>query len=288
MSSELKQIIQIAKTACALGMEVVRNYQTKGVPEAEVKSSDKTLLTLADKASQEAIRRRLTTIPDLSFWGEEQNKKGFIGEGRFGIIVDPLDGTNAFVCGLMTSTVIVGIYDCLEKKIVGCAIGEPVSGRMWSCLEGGDVLNEKDEVRMVWQGPLQKGNVTIDVSHGFTSRGHQMLTDKGNAYLFGLLNCKAKVLMPGSNGLMQALVANGRERMAGSITTAIGFPGDICGGLLVLQAGGAVIAFRMTDSGLVRTDFVDILEVDAIVCANSIEIAESLAQAFEEAMLIRD
>ena len=87
---------------------------------------------------------------------------------------------------------------------------------------------------------------------------------------------------------MQALVANGRERMAGSITTAVGFPGDVCGALLVLQAGGLCKAYERTDDGaLAETDPLDPVRVDALVCGNNAETLGHLCHAFEAAVDIK-
>ena len=47
-----------------------------------------------------------------------------------------------------------------------------------------------------------------------------------------------KLLIPGSNGLIQALVANGNDRVAGGITTSMGVPQGAFGVMLVLGAGG--------------------------------------------------
>jgi len=280
------QIMCAAISGCMAGMTIVRHYQlADSVLSAIEKQEDQTLVTIADTESQSAVKSTLAQIHDLAFWGEEgDGRKGFLGDGRYGAIVDPLDGTNAFVIGMITSTVIIGIYDRKEKRLVGCVIGEPISGRIWSATDEDKTTLNESRFCHVWDGTLAKGNVFIDVSHGFKSRGRQILTDNGNTCLYSSLNKKCKIFLPGSNGLMQTLVANGREWMAGSITTAVGFPGDVCGAFLVKQVGGILKAYARNDAGkLLETDPLDPLLVDALICANSAETLAVLAEAFEAA-----
>lgn len=279
--------------ACRAGMEVVRHYQIEGVPKAEVKENQ-TLLTIADTASQKAINDRLR-LGDregrLALWGEEDGVKQFIGEGLYGVLIDPLDGTNAFVAGMMTSTVILGVYDRDQKTLVCCAIGEPVSGRLWVATDmDATWAYHANQKCTTWQaGSLTKdnknNNVFLDLSHGFKSRGNQILTDEKSIALYGRLASRARVMMPWSNGLMQALVANGNERMAGSVTTATGGPWDVCGALLVRQAGGAVRAFTRLGGfetadpcagGFEQVDPLNVLAVDLLVCAANRQILGEL------------
>lgn len=286
---KLNECVMAAVQACRVSMAVVNKYQTNADLDLNTQEKfDATLVTLADTASQKAARAVLAPL-GFAFWGEEGKTKGFVGDGNYGAIVDPLDGTNAFVIGLITSTVIVGIYDRKASKLVACAIGEPISKRLWTA-SSTTTTELNAEGRGVWNGydGGTTGSVFLDVCHGFKSRDRQILTDSGNAALYASLNADYRILMPGSNGLMQALVANGRERMAGSITTAVGFPGDVCGALLVLQAGGLCKAYERTDDGaLAETDPLDPVRVDALVCGNNAETLNRLAESFEAAAKVQ-
>lgn len=268
---------------CRAGMAIVRRYQIEGVSKVILKD-DQTLRTIADTASQEAVKKSLRTSggESLTLWGEEDGVKTFLGYGRYGVLIDPLDGTNAFVTGLMTSTVIVGVYDRGGEALVACVIGEPVSGRLWVATDEDDTWAcHTDRACTTWrQGMLAAGNVFLDVSHGFKTwkTNLQCLSDEESRALYGRLASRAKVMMPWSNGLMQAMVANGNEGVAGSITTAVGFPGDVCGALLVKQAHGAVAAFTRTPGGWQKADPLNVLEVDMLVCAASEVILQQLLE----------
>ncbi len=281
----LSEMTAAATRACRESMAKISEYQMDESDPSIEEKEDASLLTPADVASQEIGRGILQSL-GFSYWGEEGPTKGFIGGNRHGGIHDPLDGTGAFAIGLPTPTVIVGIYDRESKKVVACATGEPVSGRIWTAsTETPTTICGKQ--RRVWQGN-EKSAVFLDVSHGWKSRGRQILTDAGNARLYEAINRHFKILIPGSNGLMQALVANGRERMAGSITTAVGFPGDVCGALLVKQAGGFLKAYERKDDGsLAETDPLNPLEIDALICTGNEQTLWYLAGAFEAAATVK-
>ncbi len=86
--------------------------------------------------------------------------------------------------------------------------------------------------------------------------------------------------MPGSNGLHQALVANGGERLVGSITLAMGGPWDVCGVRLVLNAGGVARAFERTSAGALREqDPLDPEAYDMLITGNNKDTADFLTRA---------
>jgi fructose-1,6-bisphosphatase/inositol monophosphatase family enzyme len=266
-------------------MKVVCHFQVQGAPPAEVKESDQTLVTLADRQSGSAMRAVIQhALSDVAILGEDMNNLEQHGSTLIALL-DPLDGTRAFTNGLTTSTVIAGIYDTTTRRLLSCVIGEPISGRIWTSgqnqptsLDLPDIPEQKTV--KVWEGPLSmQSTVFIDLSHGFTSRGRQILTSDQIANLFTNLNQETVILMPGSNGLHQALVANGGEKLAGSVTTAIGGPWDVCGALLVLQAGGAAQGLSMSDDRLLtKVHPLDVLSYDMLVTGNSQTTVDTLVK----------
>lgn len=61
------------------------------------------------------------------------------------------------------------------------------------------------------------------------------------------------------------------------MTTATGFPGDVCGALLVQQAGGVTRAFSF-QNGVHTVDTLDVLDVDFLICAANQEILDELVK----------
>jgi len=77
--------------------------------------------------------------------------------------------------------------------------------------------------------------------------------------------------------------------VAGSITTAIGGPWDVCGVKLVLNAGGAARAFAVFEERVETTGHppalvleprnpLDVMSYDILVCGNSCETVDSLVE----------
>lgn len=169
---KITDIIAVLDTS----MKYLRGMQLRRKDLVVEEKSDATLLTIADKEIQGMIQREMNKyFPDIAFWGEE-GFDGFIGHGRYGAIVDPLDGTNAFVVGLATSTIIIGIYDRIELSSTACAIGEPATGRIWFAdTYCPTTLYCADECYCckTWNGDINKATVFVDVAHGFKSHGRQ-------------------------------------------------------------------------------------------------------------------
>ncbi len=210
-----------------------------------------TLLTRADVESERILCEHLLDVPRVKII----TKRATHGTGPYTLLVDSCDGSLPMLQGLLTSTIIVGMLDP-DGVLIAVVIGDPISGRMWSASSsapttvqvitpnhligsGAHVLGIEHPVR-VWQGDLsEKTTVFADRNRGYAREGRQVLSDIDVRLMFGWLFRWTGVLMTGGNGMHHALLANGGERVAGSITTAIGGPWDACGVLLVTQAGGA-------------------------------------------------
>jgi len=275
--------------AVVAGMQVVRAYQLrdKTIGEASIKSADDTFLTVADRECGEVLRAHVrqhftgvrSNIEDVGV-STEQSKVTVYG--------DPVDGTLPFTVGLPTSTVILGAYDTDTKQVLACIIGEPASGRLWytrnsQCYAATwdftkkELHNERQVT--VWQGVLS-GNtaVCLDNPQGFKRSGRQILTHEQVGQLLVKL-AKYRLLLAGSNGLHQAVLAQGNDKMAGAITSAIGGPQDVCGVRLVLDAGGAARAFRVTDDRkLAEESPYAIEDYDILVVGNNPGTVDELSQ----------
>lgn len=284
MNLQDRQAQETLIKAVNAGMEIVRQNQGGHLPDNPEVKNDKTLVTVIDHR----VETEMTRILRQSF-GEDvhvsREEGGESGKGEIVLLIDPLDGTRAFTNGMMSSTVILAAYDHSKKQVAGCVVGEAATGRLWYAFENERTRlgGRKSEVS-VWPHELNdQATVFLDVSHGFTRKGRQILTDYQLACLFDELNSKVKLFMPGSNGLQQALVANGGQKVVGSITTAIGGPWDVCGVKLVLNAGGTAKAFRAVETGdmyparyFITCDPLDVMSYDILVCGNSQETVDSL------------
>ncbi len=293
--------------AMKAAMMAVYDYQIGNrrlVAPAEIKAHDATLLTQCDKDSDVAAKAHLLTLPT------EYDIQPEDGDGRttpgaeYLVWLDNLDGTRPFTNGLITSTVILAVYDYAVRQLVWCAIGEPISGRIWiSSLPGQETkgawlvgMSHQNQTLSVPR-PIQvnadpldgQATVLMDLAKGFPRKGkdnsvRQILTNNQVHNLINAVTAQGPyVLVYQSNGCQQAAVANGGEKMVASITTAMGGEWDAAGVLLVLEAGGAARAFRRNDDHtLTEADPLDPFSYDLLVCANSKTAADQLAATLIE------
>lgn len=75
-------------------------------------------VTEADQAGERAMRAVLEGLrPDDAIYGEEYGKKS--GTSGWTWVLDPIDGTRAFVAGLPTWTTLIGLVDAAGDAVVG-------------------------------------------------------------------------------------------------------------------------------------------------------------------------
>ncbi len=107
-----------------------------------VTKADLTPVTIADRAAEAAIKQVLrATFPAHAFYGEEEGREG---EGDFLWLIDPIDGTKAFVRGYpMFSTQIALMH---RGELVLGVSDAPVYGeRAWALRGGGAYLRAGDD-----------------------------------------------------------------------------------------------------------------------------------------------
>ena len=87
-------------------------------------------VTAADRAAERAIRKAVVQrFPDHGIVGEEYGT--IAGEGRYRWVVDPIDGTRAFITGSPLWGTLIGLTDG-EMPILGL-MNQPFTGeRFWS------------------------------------------------------------------------------------------------------------------------------------------------------------
>ncbi len=115
MSTELADLLAIARRAAAIAGEVIMPLYDQGVT-VELKA-DRTPVTAADRGAEEAIRTFLAReCPAHGILGEEFGETP--GDGRHRWILDPIDGTKSFIHHVP----LFGTLVALERD------GEPVIG----------------------------------------------------------------------------------------------------------------------------------------------------------------
>ena len=123
--------MDVAIEAAYLGGRRTLAYFNAGVA-VEIKA-DQTPVTQADKEAEEVIRAHIGRhFPDHEVIGEEGGTKK--GDSRYRWIVDPIDGTKTFICGVPFYGVLIGV-EVDGRPAVG-AIYMPAFDEMISAASG--------------------------------------------------------------------------------------------------------------------------------------------------------
>jgi histidinol phosphatase-like enzyme (inositol monophosphatase family) len=90
-------------------------------------------VTRADRDAETAIREVIARrFPDHGIVGEEWDAKP--GDGPFRWIIDPIDGTRAFITGVPVWGTLVGLVHA-DEAVAGVML-QPFTGEMWIALPG--------------------------------------------------------------------------------------------------------------------------------------------------------
>jgi histidinol-phosphatase len=137
-AESLDHALAVARDAAAAAAGVIRHYYERGVA-TEIKA-DHTPVTLADREAEIAITDVLRrAFPQHAFYGEEHGREG---DSEYLWLIDPIDGTKAFVRGYpMFSTQIALMH---RGALVLGVSSAPVYGELaWACAGGGAFLDGK-------------------------------------------------------------------------------------------------------------------------------------------------
>lgn len=101
-------------------------------------------VTAADKAAERAIREAiLRRFPDHAIIGEEFGAQP--GAAPYRWVIDPIDGTKAFICGLPTWGTLIGVYRG-DEPILGL-MNQPVVGDRFIGGAGSATLHRGDRAQ---------------------------------------------------------------------------------------------------------------------------------------------
>lgn len=201
-------------------------------------------VTAADKEAELAIRAVITEyFPDHNISGEEWEDKETNSPFRW--IIDPIDGTRAFICGLpVWGTLIALTY---EGKSVAGLMSQPHIGENFIGLPQKSLLN-----RQGLEIPLKTSTITeLSAANIFTTSPRIFLLDKSLS-AYDALEDKVKLARYGLDCYAYAMVASGHgelvvEEGLKSVDIAAMIP-------IIEQAGGIVTTWsgkQATEGGQV-------------------------------------
>lgn len=201
---------------------LTRWRSTLGEPAAFDSKEDGSPVTETDRRVEEMLREALTRLdPGIPVLGEEGG--GDAGDGDLVWAVDPIDGTRAFIAGMPTWTVSVGLLRG-GRPVLGCVV-LPASREGRVFLGGEGVALTRDGRAVAPAGPEH-----------VTEKAVLVPSDTHCRYRLGF-PCRARSF--GSTALHLALVAGGSSLAA---LVHESYLWDLAGGMALLAASGCTVA----------------------------------------------
>ncbi len=131
MTPDLEHYIQAAEAAANAAAAAIRPFFRTVIP-ADLKA-DQTPVTIADRKAELAMRDVLARLtPECGILGEEFGLER--AEAALRWVLDPIDGTRAFITGRPTFGTLIGLLDG-DDPIVGI-IDQPITGERWIAAAG--------------------------------------------------------------------------------------------------------------------------------------------------------
>lgn len=206
----------------------------------EIKGGLQDVVSIADRTVETLIRERiLTAFPDDGILGEEH---GFeTGSSGYTWVVDPIDGTSAFVHGHRSWCVSIALLH--GGDLVAGVVRVPCDDETFAAMTGrGATLNgttlELD------------GSMTLQNSLTGIGANQSVPPERVGALIGGLMAAGGNYIRTGSGAQMLAMVASGR--LAGFYEPSMHAWDCLAGYCLVAEAGGRYRPFPMTGSALLE------------------------------------
>jgi myo-inositol-1(or 4)-monophosphatase len=126
------------RLADASGSIIAPYFRAPLVVDNKGGAADYDPVTAADTAAEDALRKLIhRTYPDQGIFGEERGYEA--GESGLTWVIDPIDGTKAFITGLPVWGTLIALYDG-EKPVLG-VMDQPFTGERFLGSPWGAELN---------------------------------------------------------------------------------------------------------------------------------------------------
>jgi histidinol phosphatase-like enzyme (inositol monophosphatase family) len=186
-------------------------------------------VTEADRAAEAAIRQCIKAhFPDHGIMGEEYGNEGL--DREYVWVIDPIDGTRAFISGLPVWGTLIGLY----KNGRACLglMDQPFSGERYVA----------DAKGAHYSGPGKQGRIAARACESlseatlFTTSPHLFSGDQARAYRS--VEEKVNLFRYGCDCYAYTLVASGNADLV--VENGLN-PYDIGGLITILESAGAIV-----------------------------------------------
>ncbi|CCH29116.1 inositol monophosphatase family protein [Actinosynnema sp. NPDC047251] len=228
MQFDPRALVDVAVQVGREAGDLVQTMRSSAVSEVDTKSTVTDVVTAADRASEQLVRRRLAELrPGEPVIGEEEG-----GDAVDGLtwVVDPIDGTVNYLYGIPHYAVSIAAQ--VDGVSVAAAVVEPDSGRVWTAATGAGAWLDG---RRLTVSRATRLDVSL-LGYGFAYRADRR---KRQAETWaGLADLLRDIRRAGAASLDLCAVAAGR--LDAYAEHALGRWDWAAGGLLAREAGAVV------------------------------------------------
>ena len=218
-----------AAMADAARVETLRHFRSRLVPDNKAATGFDPV-TEADRASERAMRAVLAEMrPADAILGEEYGAQP--GTSGLTWVLDPIDGTRAYICGAPTWGVLIGLTDAAGEPVYGI-IDQPWTGERF---EGGFGTAQLISPRGAAALGVRRG-VTLDRATLLTTYPEVGAADDGAA--FRRVAAQVRLTRYGLDCYAYALLALGQVDL---VIEAGLQPYDIVAPMAVIRAAGGIV-----------------------------------------------
>lgn len=191
--NELKELLDFAVELGRGAGDITLQYFRKH-PETSTKD-DGSYVTIADRQAESYLRREIAQrFPDDGFLGEEEGESAGRSGRRW--IVDPIDGTFAFVHGVPFYGVMIGIE--FEGELSVGVVNIPALGELVSAAKGAGCFLNGEPTRVSTTRELQDGlllatDFSMCARYGFGPAAERLQTRARTSRTWG--DCYGYVLV---------------------------------------------------------------------------------------------
>ena len=166
MASDLSRYLDFARqTAWEAGRLTLATFQTSHETEYKEDSSP---VTIADRAAEEFIRQKIAaTYPDHAILGEEYGEASSGASHRW--IIDPIDGTKSFICGVPIYAVLLALE--IDGESVAGVAHFPALDEMIAAAQGLGCSRNGRACRVSSKSPLSKAIIAHADTSSFARQG---------------------------------------------------------------------------------------------------------------------
>ncbi|WP_146592748.1 histidinol-phosphatase [Novipirellula galeiformis] len=196
----LSAMIEVVQAA---GQHTLKYFGASGLV-VDAKTDDSPV-TVADREAEQLVRKMLgERFPDDTVQGEEFAEK--TGTSSYRWVVDPIDGTKSFVCGVPLYSTLLAV-EC-DGVVVGGAIFIPALGELIVAAVGQGSWHRKT-ADSAWAQASVSGKTELSTAVFVTSEVGSF-AKRGNANAYARLEGDAWVTRSWGDGYGYLLVATGR------------------------------------------------------------------------------